>query len=60
MPQSRIRSPSLRRLPDPMTIRRELGAISREAALLRSMLRLAERMQRHFELIQTIHTESKA
>jgi len=53
MTRPRIRSPALRRLPDPTTIRRDLGAVSREAALLRSMLRLSERMQRHIELIQS-------
>lgn len=59
MTEPRIRSPVLRRLPDVMAIRRDLGALSREAALLRCLLRLSERMQRHIELIHAANPLSK-
>lgn len=59
MTRPRIRSPILRRLTDTASIRRELGVISREAVLLRSLLRLSERMQRHIELIQAANPPTK-
>lgn len=59
MPKPRIRSPSLRRLPDPMTIRRDLGAVYREAELLRSLLRIAERLRYHVELIESADSNAK-
>lgn len=37
-------------IPDPATVRAQLAAKTREAALLRSMLRLAERNQKRREL----------
>ncbi|ADG67058.1 hypothetical protein Plim_1223 [Planctopirus limnophila DSM 3776] len=56
MSKSLIRAPSLRQLPPPAEIRRDLGAITREAAFLRSMLKLSERLHRHLELIQTLQS----
>lgn len=60
MQSPHIRSPSLRRLPDPMSIRRDLGNISRETALLRSLLKLSERMQRVVESVQSLNQPEKA
>lgn len=59
MPKPRIRAPSLRRIPDPIVIKRDLGATLREADLLRSLLRLSERTQCHLKLIEPANPLAK-